>query len=150
MITAIQITVGLADAQQISDHLVACDNSFIPALSSRVNIDDYSNKMITHALCIEAWHDGVLAGLLCVYCNTPGESAFITNVSVLPSFQGQGLADKMLRYAIDKVQEKGIYSLKLDVDNANLRAQSLYKKFGFFDIQVTTKTTTMLLKSRES
>ncbi|WP_318390298.1 GNAT family N-acetyltransferase [Enterobacter sp.] len=139
------ITTGQANAAQIIEHLILCDAAFTPALSSRVNIAAYGDKLARLALCIEAWQSTTLAGLLCLYCNDPKQGAFITNISVLPVFQGIGIAEQLLFQAIAEVQQIGFTRIKLEVDNANVRAQRLYKKFGFFASQVTPQSMMMTL-----
>lgn len=142
--TGIVILAGQASSAQVTEHLVKCDSSFIPPLSSRVNIAEYAKKVTQFALCIEGWHDATLVGLLCIYCNDDG-GAFVTNVSVLPLFRGKGVADMLMKNAIEKVREKGIGRIRLEVDNANVPATCLYRRYGFSPDLITGQTTMMLL-----
>jgi ribosomal protein S18 acetylase RimI-like enzyme len=52
-------------------------------------------------------------------------------ICVIESRQGQGLGNRMMRELLEFADENQIRKIKLTVDNDNLPAQSLYKKFGF-------------------
>lgn len=141
----IEVCAGRASAVQVAEHLNLCDALFHPKLSSKVNIADYAKKLTDLALCLEAWQQGELVGLLCVYCNDPQNGAFVTNVSVVPDFQGQGMASELLRNAIETVREIGFDTLKLEVGDTNVAALRLYQQFGFVPDQVTYQSTMMKL-----
>ena len=73
-----------ASAAEIDAHLRACDDSFAPALSRRVDIDAYASKIAARAERFEAWANDRLVGLLAAYCNDPERRvAFVTSVSVM-------------------------------------------------------------------
>jgi len=56
---------------------------------------------------------------------------FISNLAVLPDYQGKGLGKALLNQAEVKAKELGLHKLSLTVDVENDRAISLYKKIGF-------------------
>ncbi|SUW63244.1 Uncharacterized N-acetyltransferase YvbK [Buttiauxella agrestis] len=141
----IEVCAGHASAEQVAEHLNLCDALFQPKLSSKVNIANYAKKLTDHALCLETWQQGTLVGLLCVYCNDPQNGAFVTNVSVVPDFQGRGIASELLRNAIETVREIGFDTLKLEVNETNIAAMRLYQQFGFVSEQVTSQSTMMIL-----
>lgn len=134
-----------ASAEQIAEHLALCDSAFIPALSSRVSLCDYALKMKNHALCLEAWVSGQLTGLLCLYCNDLTAGAFITNLSVIPGFQGKGIAHQLLQDGIQQIRQKGFDRIRLELNNANTPAQHLYRKIGFVPYEVNQQSTMMIL-----
>ncbi|TNV22986.1 GNAT family N-acetyltransferase [Buttiauxella sp. B2] len=142
---AIEICVGRASIEQVVEHLNLCDALFVPPLSTKVNITDYAKKLTDLALCLEAWYQGALVGLLCVYCNEPRNGAFVTNVSIVPEFQGRGMASELVRNAIETVKEIGVDSLRLEVDDTNVIAMRLYRQFGFTPERVTSQSTMMIL-----
>jgi hypothetical protein len=79
-----------ANIQNVSKHLKRCDSTFIPTLSSRLDIDDYAKKIIENAQTFEAWTNDELIGLVATYCNSSDRvTAFITSVSVLPKWHGR-------------------------------------------------------------
>ena len=42
--------IKTATRQEIHNHLMECDESFFPSLSERVNIDEYSRIIYSHAV----------------------------------------------------------------------------------------------------
>lgn len=121
-----------ADVAQISAHLKACDASFIPRLSDRVDIAGYAEKLAAKARRLEAWDGGDLLGLVAVYCNAPDrQRAFITNVSVLPRAQGKSIASQLMARCIEATRNAGFCRLELEVGVQNESAMVFYGKHGF-------------------
>lgn len=141
----IRVALGSADEHQIEEHLLQCDASFIPVLSSRVDIKEYSDKIKKNSLCIEVWYENELIGLLSVYCNNPEIGGFITSVSVLPDYQGNKIADILLHTAIQEISQRQCRSLTLEVHDENVRAMQLYKKYGFQVSQHDKQSILMML-----
>jgi RimJ/RimL family protein N-acetyltransferase len=56
-------------------------------------------------------------------------------ICVIESRLGEGLGNRMMKELLDFAEENDIRKIKLAVDNDNLAAQSLYKKFGFVKIE---------------
>jgi ribosomal protein S18 acetylase RimI-like enzyme len=128
----IEYTESCASAAQVAEHLWACNASFTPELSVRIAIADYAAKIVEKADRFEAWANGQLVGLLAVYFdNTAQDQAFITNVSVSPGWQGQGLASHLIEQCIDRARRLGVARIALERDRRNARAAKLYEKHGF-------------------
>ncbi len=118
--------------EDIYGHLVRCNEYFIPPLSKRVNIDDYSNKIFQRAVTFETWHANRLVGLIAVYfSDAPQCSAFISNVSVENEYMRTGISSKLLVNCMFEAKDRGCAYIKLDVDDQNISALNLYKKFNF-------------------
>ena len=121
-----------ADALQVARLLRACDSRFIPPLSQRVDIDAYAAKLATHARQATAWQDGVLVGLVALYCNDLDRHiAFITSVSVDPGHTRRGIAGRLLDEALEIARGAGMQAVELEVDAANEAALALYLRHGF-------------------
>jgi len=86
----LRYSIDESSAAHVAQHLFKCADSFVPPLS--VDIVEYAKKIRKHASTLEAWVDEELAGLVAVYTNTP-PTAFITNVSVVRIYSGQGIND---------------------------------------------------------
>jgi ribosomal protein S18 acetylase RimI-like enzyme len=124
-----------ANEAELYEHLLLCDEYFFPRLSSRVHLHDYSRKLVSSAINFEAWQNNLLVGLVAVYVNSPDkQTAFVTNVSVLPTFVGQGIAMELMQQCIDYVQAQQYKELALEVSNGNQLAIRLYRKVGFSDM----------------
>lgn len=118
-------------AAELLAHLRAADGSFAPLLSSRVDLADYADKLAARARRVEAWQDDTLVGLIALYANDPARGGFITNVSVLPGHQGQGIAGELLRRTLALATELGLPRLRLEVYADNTAALALYRRHGF-------------------
>lgn len=121
-----------AGAQDITRHLAACDASFHPRLSARVDLADYARKLAQNATRFEAWSDGRLIGLVAVYCNAADRgTAFVSNVSVDPEHRGQGIARLLMQTCIAHLRDLTFKRLSLEADPAALPAMRLYEALGF-------------------
>lgn len=128
----IAYSVNRSNVIEIVAHLLHADTSFVPALSSRVDIQSYAQKLHHRAVRFEAWLGQELVGLAASYCNQPGGGkAFLTNVSVWPEYHGQGIAGHLMRQCIEHVRYLGFGAIELEVDQLNLSAVALYQKHGF-------------------
>lgn len=118
-------------AADVRDHLLVCAAAFTPPLASRVAIPEYAEKLAARAERFEAWADGVLVGLVAVYCDAPDRrEAFVTSVSVVPAWARRGLGRGLMRAALAHVRDLGFGRLALSVDRA-AAALDLYRSLGF-------------------
>ena len=139
MTRTLNFAVNTATASAIAGHLRASDSSFIPPLSERVEIDCYARKIAVSAERLEAWSDGILAGLIAAYCNEPlRDAAYITKVSVIPEFGRQGIAQRLLGMCLERCNDLGFARVLLDVDGRNAGALTLYEKHGFVRVPAQT------------
>lgn len=118
-------------AAELLTHLRAADAGFEPPLSSRIDLAGYADKLAAQARRIEAWQDDVLVGVIAMYANDAAQGGFITNVSVLPGHQGQGIAGELLTRTLALATELGLPRLRLEVYADNTAALALYRRHGF-------------------
>ncbi len=121
--------LNVATREQIVDHLALCDGSFVPPLSQRIQISDYAAKLTAHAMRFEAWHDGILIGLVAAYPDHP--RMFVTNVSVLPQWRGHGVAAELMASCGNAARDLSLETVELEVDAVNTAARRLYDRLGF-------------------
>jgi ribosomal protein S18 acetylase RimI-like enzyme len=118
--------------EDVLTHLSACDSTFMPPLSERVELSTYAQKLVAHAMRVEAWCGKELVGLLALYEGADGEtSAYLTNVSVLPTWQGRRVASLLIAKYQYELSDRQIKILKLHVDRRNFAALRLYERMGF-------------------
>lgn len=145
-VSSIHYREQTASREDIQTHLAACDGQFSPKLSSRVNLQDYSCKLFEQACTFEAWHEQSLAGLVAAYFQDPVDRlGFISNVSVLRNFSGEGLASRLIDRCTDKARKLGLRALRLEVAPANYSAIHIYRKFNFIECGHTSTNLTMQL-----
>jgi GNAT superfamily N-acetyltransferase/SAM-dependent methyltransferase len=131
MSLALEISLNRASVSQIATQLLACDKFFVPPLSGRADIACYAEKLIDKSVRFEGWVKGELVGLVAIYLNNEAASAYITNVSVLPEFGGQGVASQLILHCIEHLCKLGCTRLELEVGENNIAAMRLYEKHGF-------------------
>lgn len=146
--TEIKYTINRSNLDDILKHLSECSDSFVPKLSSYINLSDYSNKIYEKSFRFEAFIDNELIGLIAAYINS--EWIYITNVSVLPKFQNLKVADSLMKECIKKCQNLSINKLLLDVRKENLKAFNFYKKRGFTISVEKENTYTMSLEIKRN
>ena len=136
--------VNQSTTHEIVNHLALADASFVPTLSSRVDMQVYAQKLQDCAVRFEAWMGEELVGLVACYCNQPGNArAFVSSVSVLLQFQGLGIAERLIRHCIKHARGLGFAQIELEVDQRSLPAIGLYQKLGFNTLYIDGQTLTM-------
>jgi ribosomal-protein-alanine N-acetyltransferase len=59
------------------------------------------------------------------------DEAHVATLAVHPAWRRQGIARKLLRYALEQAVREGAQTVMLDVRDGNFQAQALYAEFGF-------------------
>ncbi|WP_257305588.1 GNAT family N-acetyltransferase [Geothrix campi] len=123
---------GRATDADILSHLRECDASFSSALSARVDLTSYAEKIRKHAVTFEAWDGTRLVGLVAAYFNDKQSAiGFITSVSIVPDWVGRGVARVLMASALDYARTNQFFRVNLQVEEGNYVALSLYRKMGF-------------------
>ena len=123
---------NMSTALDLEKHFLDCNMLYTPPLSERVDIKQYAKKVYSFAHKFEAWHFKDLLGLCAIYCNSKqNQSAFLTDLSVSQSVQGQGIGSKLLEMAISSLKSKSFTSLYLECSANNHVAIKVYRNQGF-------------------
>ncbi len=69
------------------------------------------------------------------YYMKSGEEGFLNFLDVNPEYRGKGFAEKLARYAIDEMIERGARRITLVTYPHNERALKLYHRLGFKEIK---------------
>lgn len=126
------VTFNQSNYEEVYEYLYFMKDSFTPKLDSLVDISTYSKKIIDFAERIEFRENGKIFGLLAYYLNFDAEFAFITTISVAKSFQGKGIAEKLLVSLRQKLNNHSLINqIHLEVNKQNTRALNFYKKNSF-------------------
>ena len=143
----IKYNINKSTVDQIRKHLEKCSVHFHPALSTYVNINDYSVKLKHKATRFEAWNeDEELVGLIAMYINSSEGIGFITNVSVDIEYKGHGIASKLMDQVKEYASKNSIETIELEVYQENIKAINFYHKHGFITYGSTSKTLLMFHK----
>jgi ribosomal protein S18 acetylase RimI-like enzyme len=121
-----------ATATQIADHLLRCDEQFVPPLGGRVDITNYAIKIVDRSVRFEAWHEGALIGLVAAYSDLNAHRvAFITSVSVVADWSRRGIGTRLVRDCVAYAAQLRLHSVRLEVNGQNRSAIRLYERLGF-------------------
>lgn len=137
-------TINESSELQIKQHLYDVSDSFLPALSSYVDINEYSKKIFEKSTRIEAYNNNILIGLIAIYINS--NDSFITNFSVSEEFHGQGVAKNLLMTCVNHINKFLHKSIYLEVKIKNNRAINFYKRNRFEIIEKNKDNYKMELK----
>lgn len=145
-----QFYCNKATEYEIAKHLLQCDGSFVPPLSSRVEISSYAQKICASAMRFEAWAEGSLVGLVASYPNGASQRfAYLTNVSVIQNCHGRGIASDLMKRSIEYWRELDLEYVELEVDRDNGKAIHLYERHGFIAIKNRGRSVMMRLNMGE-
>ena len=91
-----------------------------------------ADKYAKYAEFIAAYYNQEIAGYIAYYRNDfSSRIAYITMIVVKERYKKKGIATLMLKYVINDCAKNSFNTIRLEVNNENKSAISLYEKFGF-------------------
>lgn len=118
-----------------ADHDMVC--------SDRAQAAAVVHDTLTNAYCEFDWANSFLAlddagkivgnALIGDISNLAPATALLTNISILPTWQGKGLGRAMMATALNVAKAKGYRIARLLVTIGNWPAHTLYRSFGFIE-----------------
>jgi ribosomal-protein-alanine N-acetyltransferase len=121
-----------ASLQEILANLKNCDKDYSPPLSTRVNLQEYAQKLFEKSITFEAWSDNRLIGMVAAYFNDLNSmNGFITNVCVENEFHGKHVGSELIGRCIQFGIENKFKNIYLEVNKYSKAAISLYEKYEF-------------------
>lgn len=113
--------------------LLINDGQFIPLLSSRVDLKEYSSKLIKNSQIYSLVFNGENVAYASIYLNdVKGNKSYIPYLAVSPNYQGRGYARKLMNYVLLEAKSKKFKTTQLSVRKVS-KAFLLYKSLGFVD-----------------
>ncbi|MCG8571464.1 MAG: GNAT family N-acetyltransferase [Spirochaetes bacterium] len=73
--------------------------------------------------------NGKLIGF--IICFSKKDDGYISVLTIIPEYRGKGFSKKLIKKAVDYLQDNGHDLIKLKVEKNNSRAIQLYKELGF-------------------
>ena len=119
------------NTDKLLNFLRKLDHDFSPTLSSKVNLEEYVEKITQQAkLVIRYSNEREIIGLAVLYCNDLKElKAYVSLVAVASDQRSKGYAKSMMQEVVDHVLGAGFHSLGIHTNNPY--AMALYKNMGF-------------------
>lgn len=118
--------------EQLKNLLYKMEQFFVPSLSSKVNINDYSMKLINNADNFLLLNKQNEIGLLSMYTNNYLKNeAYISSIVLMPKHHGKSLSQYLIEFGCEYAFSVGMKTIKLEVSKANGRALAFYIKNKF-------------------
>lgn len=120
------------EIKRVGSFLMRIDKDFPVSLSSRVDIEEYSKKIIEKAVICKKddLHKNIIS-IVAGYLNKEENQAYITIVGTLKQYRSLGYSKSLLLEFEEIAKKNNITSIKLSTHIDNIPAQMLYKKNGF-------------------
>lgn len=128
----IQIKKNTVCKSVLFDFIRNSDIEFTPPLSTRVDLESYSGKLLANAELFEVHFNNELVALIAAYANDDiQKKGYITYVYCRKEFRKNGLTGKLMNEAMKFFKQKNYKSIALECSYDNTAAIRLYEKFGF-------------------
>ena len=123
---------GQLSSKELIEFLVLNKGQFSPPLDSKVNLIEYSEKLIRNSIMICTRENKKIRGLLAFYANDRTiDYAYISLICVSKGWERKGIGTRLINECILYVRKKGYNSIKLEVNMKNQNAFIFYTKLGF-------------------
>lgn len=119
---------------EISDFFKEHDDHYFEKLSDRVDIDDYSQKLLENSLQFTLRDDIDLIGLSPCYFNNDKEKVgYISSLTIKEDFRGRKLGSAMIKEIAQFARNKKYNTIMVKIHYDNHISHNFYLKNGFFD-----------------
>ncbi len=121
---------------KLFEFLKNVDYDFPVKLSDKTDLYELSEKFMTNGVVFYEEVENKIIALAAGYINNFEEKkAYISVVSTLKEYRGQGYAKKLIIKFLKKADEKGMKKVFLYTHKTNFSALEMYKKIGFCEIE---------------
>lgn len=125
--------VEIYDLKTIQVILEEFDQLFVPPLSTCEELSKLAEKIALKGITFCAVdEDEQICGYISFYANDIiRRQAFVSQIAVKESYRGLNIGTQLLNKCCIISKEKGMISIRLEVNNENQRVISFYEKQGF-------------------
>ncbi|WP_299880860.1 GNAT family N-acetyltransferase [uncultured Cocleimonas sp.] len=132
---------------EISDFFKAHDNDYFEKLSDRVNINEYSEKLLESSIQFTLWDNVNLIGLSpCYFNNVEEKVGYISSLTIKEGFRGRKLGSKLIARIGEYAKEHGFNVVMVKIHYLNEMSHQFYKKNGFTDFIADKENAFRLLR----
>ena len=132
---------------EISDFFKEHDNDYFEKLSDRVDIVEYSQKLLDSAVQFTLRKDVDLIGLSPCYFNNDKEKiGYISSLTIKDGHRGRKLGSAMIKQIEQYAKEKNYHTVMVKIHHDNHISHNFYLKNGFFDFIVDEDNSFRLLR----
>ena len=119
------------DKTIIGDFMKRMDSNFTPTLASRLNLDEYIEKIYNNATKFTYWDKDKLIALGISYINKAPLESFGAYVVVDPAYESYGLGLDICMKSFKYAKEFGSASFRVKIRDSNTMLNKFYLKQGF-------------------
>lgn len=120
-------TISLSE---LHSFMVKTKDHFEIPLDSKVNIRTYAEKLHRYSSVFVGKINEDIVGVLCCYLNRP-PTGYISHICIYAPYQGLGILRNLFNQLKLVAIKRGCSTIMLEVDNSNIKAQTVYKHLGF-------------------
>ena len=113
------------------------DKEFPISLSKKTNLIETAKKLyiLGDIFCIK--DNKNIIGLIAGYSNnTKDKTGYISVLAILNKYRGKGLASKLVNVFLDNAKKNGMNTVFLYTLASNVNAVKLYKRLGFYEVEL--------------
>ncbi|MBE7036418.1 MAG: GNAT family N-acetyltransferase [Ruminococcaceae bacterium] len=120
------------DKEVLTRYLKQVDQDFPIPLSEKVDLEEYSDKILLNGIGFVHIVEENIAGAILFYANDlETKMAYISVLSVSSAYRKRGIAQGLLTTCLQKCEAMGYQTICLHTHKTNYGAISLYEKNGF-------------------
>ena len=118
-------------AAEVLRVLMSVNDEFVPHLNTWVDLDEYSKKVSSKAVCWLAYDNSELIGFAACYVNKATDFSFWTMLAVRKEYRNRLVALQLEPIVIKYCRDKGSMGILAEVDPRHTDLINLHKYFGF-------------------
>ena len=126
-----------AQANIIHEFMLSVDADFDPPIAERVDLLDYSRRLVEKSEVFVAWIDGSLVAVSACYCNDfHTRIGDLSYLAVSSSARKRGIAGELIRRTIERARTAGMSAITTKTPARNARLVQFYEGLGFLRVGV--------------
>ena len=119
---------------EISDFFKEHDNDYFEKLSDRVDINEYSEKLLESSVQFTLRNDVDLIGLSpCYFNNVEEKIGYISSLTIKDGYRGKKLGSEMIKKIVQYAKTRQFNTVMVKIHYDNHISHNFYIKNGFFD-----------------
>ncbi len=147
----IQFEIKQLSIADVSQFLQAHDNDYFEKLSDRVDINEYSKKVVENATHFTVSDNKQLLGFSpCYFNNIKDKTAYISSLTIKQGFRGKRLGSELIKKVMQHAKENNFIAVMVKIHYLNDCCHQFYQKNGFSDFVQDKENGFRLLKSKVS
>jgi len=132
----LQFGIKKLPLSKVSHFFKENDNDYFEKLSDRVDIDEYSSKLLENAIQFTLTDNTNLIGLSPCYFNNEDEKiAYISSLTIKDGYRGNKLGSEMIEHIATYARSKHFKKILVKIHYDNAISQNFYHKNGFADFK---------------